>query len=104
MQSLVGKIEQLTANPSPHSEMGLKSLKEKTDSLNKIVPYAELMPNQSALIFSEYEDDIGITVAMHDEEQPSAGAMIAIALLQQIEQDPEFLEKVMELFQPDPEE
>ena len=106
MQSLVGKIEQLTTNSRP--DQSLKTLKEKIDQVNTVKPYYELMPNQSAVIFSEFEEGIEISLAVgmadEDEEVLPAGALTAMALFQRISKDPEFLEKVMELFEPDSEE
>ena len=104
MQTLTGKIEQLTTN-NPHHDLGLKSLKEKTKSLNTVEPYYELMPNQSAVVFSDFEKgiEISLAVGISDEDDLTSSAFMAMALMQRIEKDPEFMEKVMELFDLNPE-
>ena len=103
MQSLVGKIEQLTT--SSHPDTSIKSLKDKKKTLNTVMPYYELMPNQSAVIFSDLDGGVEVSLAIGTEEDVLlTGFFMATALMQRIYKDPEFLEKVMELFEPDSEE
>ena len=102
MQTLIGKIEQLNSQP-PHTSAKIKSLQEKMKAVSQPKSYYSLEQNQSAVIFTDYEEgvEVSLAVGMEDEtEEPIPdGALMCIALMQRIEKDSKFLETVMELFE-----
>lgn len=105
MQSLSEKTEQLGSSPAnPHPE--IKTLKEKIELLKREpTTFIELRGNQSALIFTETEEGISLEMAEKSENaEPSITDFICAALYNFLEKEPEFVNDLLEHFDPDIEE